>query len=199
MPGLDARYSPPPTVTINSGRINIHTAKVARIYEEVTTTSFHKFATDMKNTADLPGPRVVLIDSYGGDVEVGKRMLSMLKLEQLSGTTIVCYVVRSASSMAFNILSNCDVRLASPDASSVVHKMRFTFREGTTRTAKQLREEADELEKDDKPFCLLNALTMGLSPWEYDFFADRETAWSASQLLKRNYYQALIPRSEVFK
>lgn len=188
------QYAPPknPTIRIVSeeAKIDITTTKVARLYGTVDGESWGRFKTDMIRTQTVPGDRVILINSNGGDVEAGNKMIDMIKAEQKQGTRVVCYAFRGAHSMAFNFLTNCDVRLMAPGTMSLVHKIRRGLITETA-TAKNLRQIADDLDKSDEPFRQANAKAMGMSIPEYDKVADEETYFTAETLLKMKYLHGI--------
>jgi ATP-dependent protease ClpP protease subunit len=181
-------YSAHPKVRVISPQANIdlETKKVARIYGPITPESFDVFEKDMLSTASIPGDRIILINSPGGYIETGERMLKLMRMEKASGTRVVCFVTGSASSMAFNFLTHCDVRLMSPNKMSVVHKVARTILP-SRYTAKTLRIMADEIDKDDEPYRQANAKAMNLTLAQYDTFADLETYWKSETLLNMGY------------
>lgn len=183
------------TVTADPGTMSITTDKVAHIEGDVNAKSLERFAKEMLATATMPGPRVILINSPGGSVAVGKAMLKFIYGEQAMGTKVICVVTRDAHSMAFNILSRCDVRLSDDHAIMLVHKIRV-MKIDQPLTAKRMRELADEFDRDDEEFSIPNAKAMGLSPEEYSFRADAETQWTAKTLRKRGYLQGFAKVSK---
>lgn len=170
--------------------IDITTAKVARLYGTVDRESFGKFRVDMIATQNLPGDRVILINSPGGDVDYGNKMLDMMHAEQAQGVRFVCFAYKGAHSMAFNFLSQCDVRIMQQGTMSLVHKIRRGLITETA-TAKNLRKIADDLEKSDEPFRQANAKALGLTIKDYDMYADEETYFTAETLLKMKYLQGI--------
>jgi ATP-dependent protease ClpP protease subunit len=118
--------------------------------------------------------------------------LALMKLEKAFGTKLVCVVLSDAHSMAFNLLTHCDRRLAVAGSKMLVHKARVQiFFFGIVR-AKELKELVDALEKVDAPFRRDNSRAMGLSLREYDRYADAETMWQAETLLKRKYLHGIL-------
>lgn len=169
------------------------TNKVAHIFGPITAASEAEFEMQMILTAGIPGDRVIEIDSPGGEVEAGNRMLHLLEKEQEAGVKLTCVVLHQASSMAFNILTHCDARLAMPRAKMLVHKVAAgNVFLGERMTAHRMREIAHDLDEADAPFRRDNAIAMHLSLRDYDLFADNETVWSANTLLKMHYLNGII-------
>lgn len=169
------------------------TAKIAHIVGEINRESALAFEFEMMNTASLPGDRVILIDSPGGYVDYGNEMLAAIEAEQARGVRVVCVVVSDASSMAFDILTHCNVRLATPTARMVVHKIAMGgFPTDVRMTAQHLREYADDLDRQEESFRRANAKAMHLSLKDYDYYADRETSWSSKDLLARGYLAGIV-------
>jgi ATP-dependent protease ClpP protease subunit len=174
--------------------INLNSPKVAHITGMIDRESASNFVLEMINTARLPGDRIIIINSPGGFVDEGKVMLDEIRREQRQGTRVVCLAVEHASSMAFNILTNCDIRLAASGAEMLVHKIAINYLLPTDGriTSKVLRRVADEMDKNEEVFRRANAAAMRLTVEYYDFFADRETRWTAETLYERGYLHGLI-------
>jgi ATP-dependent protease ClpP protease subunit len=171
--------------------IDLRTDKVAVLRGGVDSSTEFVFKRGMVEHYGKPGPRVILINSRGGIVSNGNAMLKEIRLEQSKGVKVICVVEKIAHSMAFNILTNCDVRLAVPKAVMLVHKVALMNAPTYRFTAKNLRDTAEELDRDDEPFRQANAKAMGLSLEDYDLFADNETIWRAETLLQRGYLHGL--------
>lgn len=168
--------------------IELNTNKVSYIAGVIDYSTLFKFYQEETMTVDLPGDRVILISSPGGSMEVGEKMLEMIDTEKARGTRVVCVVSREASSVAFNILTHCDVRLATPGATFLVHAAEIgSLPEGQRSTARNLRKLAKILEMYDAPYRFYNAQAMHLTLKQYDEFAAQETEWSASKLLEMRY------------
>ena len=173
--------------------IDLTTDKVIRLVGMVgpeTEIAFiaQKLATDM-----ISGPRVILIDSPGGYVDACQRMIDVLESERAAGTQVICVVTQQASSMAFNLLTHCDVRLSVAKTSMVVHKIAIgglpMFMRGTS---KNLRQIADDMDEMDEKYCVANAAAMHLNRLDYDKFADLESNWTPEELLVRGYMHDII-------
>ncbi len=174
--------------------VDIDTAKVSRLDGPILEPAQAIFFMDSAYSMGIPGARVIVIDSPGGDTRVGDQIIGLIEAEKAEGVKQICVVKGQASSMAFNILTHCDVRLAVKDAKFVVHKIAianlFEIRE--RMTAKHLRDIAAELDADDEQYCRDNAKAMHLSRRNYDKFADQESSWSAQELLDRGYLQGIV-------
>lgn len=171
--------------------LDLTTNKVAYIVGRIEEDTVARFSRQVLSTANIPGDRIVFIDSPGGFSAPGEKMYSYLKLEQEAGNRLVCVVLGSADSMAFNLLTRCDVRLTVYDTTSLVHKLRYYILPQCVSgcTSKVLQSLARGLDRDDDTYRRANARAMRLSLPAYDKFADGETMWQADELIRRGYYQ----------
>lgn len=171
-------------------KYSITTSKVAHVYGSIDRNSSATFEAEMLTTTGKPGDRIVLINSPGGEVREGAKMIKMIEVEKTMHTRVVCVVLHDASSMAFNLLTHCDIRLASARAHATVHKVAYqpmvTCENGRC-TARLLRQKAAELDKDDEPYRIANAKAMHLSLEDYDLFADQDHIWAAPVLYAKGY------------
>lgn len=174
-----------------SAGIDIRTQKVAKILGPIWVFSKFAFFVDMASTADLPGDRVIIIDSPGGEVDAGEEMLALMRQEQAKGVKQICVVTKEAVSMAFNILSHCDVRLALPKAKFMFHNMFYVEAVpcGPDKrcTAKKLRTIADDLEKTEAPYIAQNMKALYMNLKTYEMHSDNQTYWRVQKLLDRGY------------
>ena len=149
------------------------------------------------SNAALSGPRLIIINSPGGSLQEGAKIIAMINAERRMGVKAVCVVQDNAHSMAFNILTQaCDVRLATTGSTMVVHKAALgpgacDFGPGPRCTAKNLREEADAMDRMDEMNTRANLAAMHMTRYEYDHYADAETRWQALTLLARHYLQGM--------
>lgn len=166
--------------------------RVVHINGDINYTSGLQITKEMMADSYEPGPVLVFIDSNGGFTEVGKQIILLMEAMKSQGDTFICMVTGGAHSMAFNILTHCDIRTAVKTAKFLVHKTRFTLYAGRYVTAKQLMTDAKVLLDDDQFFDGPNAEAMKLSRKEFDKYADKETQWSAKVLLKRGYLNGYL-------
>ncbi len=173
--------------------VDITTDKVSYLTGMIDKTSEKAYMTSLINTIALPGPRIVVIDSPGGYVDSGEAILQAMKREQAAGTKQVCVVMGGASSMAFNFLTFCDVRLATRNSHMLVHKVEAGQLNPEMRTtAKNLRDIAEILDRTDEPYRRANAKAMHLQLIDYDKLCDNETFWRSPELLARGYLQGIV-------
>lgn len=168
--------------------------KVARLQGDVDGLSQLMFGLDMARTRGIPGDRVVLIDSNGGDVYVGNYMIDLLKEEQkVTGGRVVCVCMTRCHSMAFNLLTTCDVRLSSSPASDyLIHQVAVAPYSVQERlTWKKSKALSDEIRKVEEPIKMRNSQALGMTPEEYEL--KTETDWYApvQELLARKYLHGL--------
>lgn len=195
----NAGYSPklrldptPVHVVSKQAGIDITTLKVVHMFGAVTKYTVQKAIVEALSNSNLPGDRVVIINSPGGDVVAGQVLIDELKIEKLSGTRIVCVAINNAHSMAFNLLSFCDVRLATAKSTMIVHKIEYSMIPPEMRgTAKNLRKMAAVLDVMDEPYIVQNSAMMHLDRRHYDMYADAQNCWTAEQLLIMGYLQGI--------
>lgn len=176
-------------------RLDIDTPKIITIAGEINDDMALSVEIQQRATSDLAGPRIVLINSPGGNLASGARIIAMLNQERRMGVKTVCVIINNAHSMAFDIATQaCDVRLATAGSTMLVHKAAFGpgACEGVPRcTAKNLRKAADDVEKADEANSSLNQIAMHMTRSEYDHYADAETRWQAVALLVRGWLHGM--------
>lgn len=173
--------------------VDITTDKIVTLYGVVDSDMEASYAAQTLATAGIPGDRVVLINSIGGYVTNGEHIIQMMEIEKHQGAHMVCVVMGEATSMAFNILTHCDTRLATAASAFTVHKIALSgFPPQIRLTAKALREAATELEAADATFALANRKAMGLSAAAYSRYADSETRWTVKELIEHGYLHGVI-------
>ncbi len=168
--------------------IDLSTNKTIIIVGEIDEAMAASVAVQAMLIRNLPGPTLVIISSGGGSVESGEHIIPILaKL----GKTI-CVANQFAHSMAFNIMTSCTVRLSTPATHMVAHKIATTpDLEETRLTAKNMRAEAEKLDKMDAYWDKRNAAALHLGLPAYNAFAERDYAWSVPELLARGYLQGV--------
>lgn len=172
--------------------IDIRTDKVSAIFGMIDDSLEADYAAQVAATISIKGPRVILINSPGGVVSSGAKIIDLMLIEKIHGTKMICVVGSMAHSMAFNILTFCDVRLSLPISRMVVHNIAVGGLDPSNRgTAKNLRQIADDMEKVEQPYRLANAKAMHLSLPDYDLFAENETCWTAAKLYLMGYLDGI--------
>lgn len=170
------------------GKIIVKTNSVSHIYGEVNQRTFETFR-DSTEKIKPKTDHLILINSPGGYVTYGNMILDIMKEKQKNGVKFYCYVVSAAHSMAFNILSFCDVRIGEQNAQYLVHKMALSIVMQTDRrlTAKTLRSIAADLDSGDEPFRQQNSKMLHYTLKEYDIIADNDTIFTSNILIHRGY------------
>lgn len=180
-------------VSILPPPLDLSGARVAHLTGVVDQRSELRLRVEMLMTSAAPGDRILMINSPGGEVEAGRHMIELLENERTGGIRLVCIVEGAAMSMAFNILSHCDVRLATANSKLLAHKIALGGLPAAMRlTAKTLRGIAREMEKEEEPFRWLNAKAMHLSLQQYDRYADAEKMWTPQELLDMKYLDGIV-------
>lgn len=180
--------------TISSPFISYDTKKTVTLVGEINDGMAASVSVQMAMSLDIPGPRLVIIQSPGGEVNAGAKIIKLLQAEkEHTHEKLVCVVLGTAHSMAFNLLSRCDVRLATSGSEMVVHKIAYYGTDPNVRlTAKKLKEMAARLESIDAAFDEVNRKAMGLSASEFDRYADAERRWTAKELLAMHYLDGIV-------
>jgi len=164
-----------------------------RVYEKFTSVkgdvdkkSYEKFRDEFFATMSLPGERLIKIDSRGGEVFFGEKMIKLLKLEKAIGVKHVCVVENIAASMAFNLLSICDERYSAKTGRLLFHRVRtyLLFALITIPDAKKLLQELEEI---DLPYAKINAKALDMDLETYTKLADMDIVWDAADLLEMGY------------
>lgn len=181
--------------SVHSARYNLSTQKVvviAGVIDEGMTSSVY---IQMRLTANMSGPRLVIIRSPGGSVEEGMKIKKMLDDERdATHQKLVCVAVNGAHSMAFNIMTDCNVRLATPGTRMVAHRVAAGALDGENPrlSAKNLREIAKDMDKIDTYFDALNAKALHLTPDQYSRYADDQHAWTVPELVAVGYLNDVV-------
>jgi ATP-dependent protease ClpP protease subunit len=171
----------------------IKSDRVVSIRDSIDDQTALKFELEILAGTSKPGDLIVLINSPGGLVTAGKRIIVAIETEKRNGHKVICVVTRHASSMAFNILTHCDSRLALPKSIFMFHPVAVQLPRGMDRlTPKVLRELLSEIEKDEEEFRSANIKALNMSPEDYDTFANEETLWRAETLLSRKYLHGIV-------
>ncbi len=182
--------SPAPALSILTlpALTRIKSNKILRIEGQIDGVMTLKVIKQIIETRNLPGDRVVIINSPGGFVSQGQKIIDLLESERkATGGKLVCIVTEMAASMAFNLFTRCDVRYMSGSGMGMFHAIYFHGQMGQKWTAKTLREAADDLKRLEEPYRAANAKALGMSLEEYDRHNDAEKEWSAAELLKIGY------------
>lgn len=174
--------------SIKTEHYQIDTQKVAHVIGFIDDMSATVFLAEMQATESLEGDRLIFIDSPGGSVSSGNYMIAAIDREKASGVKVTCVVGKLAASMAFNLLTHCDVRIADTRSVLLFHKVEIGGRPpGVRMTAENLRKIAELLDEMDEPFRVANASALGMSLEEYDFYANHETYWNSKVLFRLGY------------
>lgn len=184
-------------VVVGDGISRLESNKIVTIVGVIDDAMTESVRIQLLATANIPGARVVLIRSPGGSIDEGHKIIKMLEDERArTHQKIMCVAIKDAHSMAFSILTHCDVRMATADSTMVVHKVALGGDPGIRMSAKNMRQMADEMDKDDEPMIEENRAAMHLSRKDYDKYADVERRWTAKELLAMHYLSLIVRVSE---
>lgn len=124
----------------------------------------------------------IKIDSRGGNVLTGYRIMSIMNVAKYRGYHFTCFVDGDAMSMAFIIFANCDTRYASEFSLLLFHPVRiFVMGAFTAVMARELANDMDILSHEIDEF-LMERLEIGRRT--YDYHNQRETYWKTSALIE---------------
>ncbi len=167
-----------------------HFSRVVHIKGAITFVTPFSFEYELMQAQQQPdGPLLILISSEGGSEESGYAIIKLIEAQKKE-RKVYCMVLDYAHSMAFNILTHCDVRTASKDAKFLIHKI-AGFPGNLRPTAKNLHRYAKELERCDVRYDVPNAKAMHIPLSTYCRAAERETMWTAARLKKLKYLHGL--------
>lgn len=181
---------------IDSDRANVHidTQKVTYLSNQVGSAMYASYLFQLQMTSTMLGDRIIVLNSLGGDMETGQMIIDMMEAEKTMGIRQICIVNDSAASMAFNILTHCDVRLAVRNSLLLAHVVAIMYVDCIQQRCipSRLHAIADELQHDDAPYRRDNSQAMLLTPKEYDSYAAKDYRWTVEELLKRHYLHGVI-------
>lgn len=181
-------------IVSKEAHIDIRTKKVAHVVGGVDASLAMTFDNELILTSFLQGPRVIIINSRGGYEDAGQKIIDSIEFEKTQGIQQICVVNTEAGSMAFNILSHCDIRLATEKSKLMFHKLAYdsVSEESFGRlTPNRLRSIAAKLEQDDEVYKHYNAKKLHMSLKTYDIHADNDTDWVPKTLLKNKYLDGI--------
>ncbi len=168
----------------------INTQKVAHLVGEVDDDLATNFYIEMLSTRKLPGSRVVIIDTPGGSTESGDRIIELMEAEKKAGVAQICVVTGMAASMGFNILSHCDIRLATLTSHLLFHNISI-YLPANMYPLNVLRAIAAKFKADQAKYDDLNRKLLGMDKAEYARHCDAETFWNAPQLVEMHYLHGI--------
>lgn len=189
--GMHVKY--PVHLVSKDANIDITTKKTADVIGSVDAAMALLFEIQMRTSAAESGDRVIRINSGGGAVIHGQKIINLMEEEKKIGIRQICIVTGDAGSMAFNILTHCDVRLTVHKSRFMFHKIAYGVLTENTEgrlTPKKLRFLARKIEREDEIFRQANCTALHISLSEYDVYADKDTNWTPEKLLSLGYLHA---------
>lgn len=142
--------------TLYSGRIT----KENSVHLKGTITNDN--INEVIDTISKNNIKFLLITSGGGDTDAGMHLVNLLKTRQ----DIVC-IADYAASMAFTIIQNCGVRLATETSYFMTHK---AYIDPMYAAIYRITPEMiNEVEKDNIMFAKMNSDRMGISYLFYTY------------------------------
>lgn len=149
----------------------LFTSMTIILYEPIKLESL----VDIENQVQQHrGGRInLVINSPGGDVEIGKKLMG--KIRRLN-KPIDCLVIGEAMSMAFTMLTMCDNRYTLATSQFLVHDVKIYY-QNTLMTEKELERDLIDLQETNR--WQKKLLTDSLGKYE-------EGTWSGRQM-ERNH------------
>lgn len=177
---------------INLPNLFVNTNKISHVYGPIEDASAMQFMVETMNTAPLPGLRLILIDSPGGSVPAGQQMIDIMEIEKKAGVKQVCVVTGMAASMAFNLLTHCDVRVAVPKARLLAHKIAIVLPPFFRITVPNMQRLIKDLDPIDAVFDRENAAALHMSQYEYEKLAEEERFFTVQELVNCGYLHNIV-------
>lgn len=186
---------PPYAIKVHSAEGDVVVTKVAFVTGDIDDGSATDFAKQMEATKSLPGPRLIIINSRGGYIGSGLKILASIMREKAEGVPIVCIVDHKAMSMAFVIYSQCDLRFATAGSMLLFHNGALSkedMPDHVRLTADVLREMADDLSATDMLLGEMEAKALGLSVENFNLLARQEMTLPAEFLMAKGFIATLV-------
>lgn len=130
---------------------------------DITEASADRFVMDI--TSRRESVRYIYIDSGGGSIEEGFRIIDAMRA---SGKKFTC-IASHAASMAFSIFQRCSVRLVTPSATLMQHLGSYGIKAGTTKNNQSA---INHVMKQMKALDMGDAKRMGLPLQEFSKMID---------------------------
>lgn len=145
-----------------------------------------KYLSDGVIGNNLPTDITLVINSPGGEIGTGYKFVHLMREAQSQGIKFHCIVPQFAASMAFQILLQCDTRVALDGAMLLWHRARV-MPQGEPMTGPMAQNLGEELQETDE--LILREVRAGLSQDMSDerivFHFEHETLHEASGLASK--------------
>ena len=92
------------------------------ISDEIQESGFKRWSMDLSKIKSDTDKIYVYIDSMGGSVEVGNKLINQFNYYSKIGKSIEC-IAKNAYSMAFQIFQNCDKRYILSSSIAMQHQV----------------------------------------------------------------------------
>lgn len=89
-----------------------------------TMSPIMKYLTAAVSSKTVPNEVTLILNSPGGEINVGSQFIYLMRSAQAQGTKFTCVVHNLAASMAFSILLACDKRVTNNHALLLWHRAR---------------------------------------------------------------------------
>ena len=120
------------------------------ISDEIKESNFEKWSMDLSKIDSDTNKIYVYIDSIGGSVEVGNKLINQFNYYSKIGKSIEC-IAKNAFSMAFQIFQNCDKRYILSSSVIMQHQVSLQNIKGplinTMNYLKMIQSMSDDLDK----------------------------------------------------
>ncbi len=107
----------------------VETQKIVLIDDVILASNIGDVVSNLYSFGATKEPAIIVIDSYGGGVDAGGKILQAMDYLKQKGTPIQCLVTGSAMSMAAWIYLKCDERAAVPGSVVMWHGARVFARQ----------------------------------------------------------------------
>lgn len=162
--------------------VEVNPLRLVNIKGEINGSSI-KHASKIEQLADGTGQDIdIVITSGGGSVAMGSQVLSAIKIAQVRGHKVRCFVPVVAASMGFQIFIMCDERYALSNALLLWHPMKSGFNGGASK--EEMLYAAKRLQAWEVPFVKLLISKLKINVKLFEYHRRNETMWMAYEFPK---------------
>ena len=160
---------------------------VGQISEETISPVIEELGRLDPETSEV----TLVIDSYGGSIEEGFRLIDAIRIIQSRGVVVHSVITGKAYSMGIYIALAANKRTAYPSARIMTHSARYDgLEEDTPYTAKDLKTMFLEMDNYDRMFKEL-LVSAGVDPNDADVIMAKDTYFGVDTAIRRGLVQSV--------
>ena len=133
-------------------KITLKTNNHITLLGEINKESINKAINDISRISSNSN-FYIYIDSFGGSVDDGERLIDVMNYYQANGQNITC-IAQNALSMAFYIFQNCNYRMITPSGKLMQHQITVTLHNQVSNSLNYLKM-IERIEIKINTFCAL--------------------------------------------